>query len=353
MTELLPRKSVTVFRHMMGDTNYQPPPMPYLEINQSHKDWQWTYQATRFLLGLSKLSPVQIRLKHFLEQHGVEIVLSEYLDQSLKWLQVARELGIEFFAHAHGYDISRKLRDPEMCRQYLQLDAADGIITMSEYSRSRLIGIGLDGSKIHVIPYGVDVSALPVQHMEKKIIRCLAVGRMVAKKAPLLLIEAFHRALSVFSNLHLDYVGDGSLFEDVKKYISINGIEHKVTLHGSQPNEVVQTMMKEADIFLQHSRTDPETGDEEGMPVAILEAMGNGLPVISTKHAGIPEAVLHGETGFLSNEGDTETMALNIVQLSKNCNLRRNFGQAGWKRVMKYFTWEREKSDLLELFGLK
>jgi colanic acid/amylovoran biosynthesis glycosyltransferase len=352
MTELLPRKTVTAFRQIMGDTNHTPS-MPYLEINQSLKDWQWAFQATRFLFGLSKLSPVQIRLEHFLKQHGVEVVLSEYLDQSLKWLQVARKLGIRFFAHAHGYDISKTLRDPKTCRKYLKLEKADGIITMSEYSRLRLIDIGLNGSKIHVIPYGVGVSAFPVQHMEKKIIRCLSVGRMVAKKAPLTLLEAFHKALAAFPNLHLDYVGDGSLFENVKQYISIHGLENKITLHEGQPNSVVQTMMKKADIFLQHSCTDPETGDEEGLPVAILEAMGNGLPVVSTKHAGIPEAVLHGETGYLSNEGDTEMMAQYIVQLSKNCDLRSSFGQAGWKRANTYFTWEREKNSLIELIGLK
>ena len=60
--------------------------------------------------------------------------------------------------------------------------------------------------------------------------------------------------------------------------------------------------MKKAHIFLQHSVTCPITGDEEGVPVAILEAMASGLPVVSTFHAGIPEAVVDGKTGFLVSE---------------------------------------------------
>ncbi len=303
-------------------------------------------------MRLSKLSPVQVKVEQYLRRHRVKIVLSQYLDHSIKWLEVAQKLGIRFYAHAHGYDISQALRDPSMAKRYLKLEEADGVITMSAYSRKRLIGIGLSGAKIHVIPYGIIVPDACQIRQSDGTIRCLAVGRMVAKKAPTLTLEAFRQALMVNPHLRLDYVGDGELFEEARQFIRVHALSDKVVLHGSQPNPIVQGLMKNADVFIQHSRTDPATGDEEGLPVAILEAMANSLPVVSTRHAGIPEAVREGITGYLVDEGDIDGMASYILQLANNAELRNTFGKEGWEIAKQRFSWEKEKSSLLKLFGL-
>src|SRR5690606_2027114 len=96
----------------------------------------------------------------------------------------------------------------------------------------------------------------------------------------------------------------------------------------------------------------PGTGDEEGLPVAILEAMASGLPVVSTRHAGIPEAVIEGTTGYLVDEGDTAGMAAHVVRLARDAELRRRMGHAGWQRALQSFSWPRERARLLELLGL-
>jgi glycosyltransferase involved in cell wall biosynthesis len=240
-----------------------------------------------------------------------------------------------------------------MPKRYLRLEAADGVITMSEHSRKRLIGLGLNGAKIHVIPYGINVPDAPQNRRSDDTIRCLAVGRMVAKKAPMFTLEAFRRALMGNPRLRLDYVGDGELYGEIRQFVHTHALGDKVVLHGSQPNPVVQGLMKNADIFLQHSLTDPATGDEEGLPVAILEAMANSLPVVSTRHAGIPEAVLEGVTGYLVDEGNIEGMASCIVQLANDAEFRDKFGQKGWKRAKQHFSWEKEKASLLELLGFR
>lgn len=99
--------------------------------------------------------------------------------------------------------------------------------------------------------------------------------------------------------------------------------------------------------------TNPDTGDEEGLPVSILEAMSYGLPVISTRHAGIPEAVVEAETGFLVEEGDCYEMSNQIVTLAQSVDLRSKFGFAGWQRARALFTWERERERLLSVMGLQ
>ena len=80
--------------------------------------------------------------------------------------------------------------------------------------------------------------------------------------------------------------------------------------------------MNGADVFVQHSITDSHTGDQEGLPVAVLEAMASGLPVVATRHAGIPEAVVEGETGYLVEEGDIGAMAGHIARLAEDHTLR-------------------------------
>ena len=143
------------------------------------------------------------------------------------------------------------------------------------------------------------------------------------KEIPTFTLEAFRQALKVNSSLRLEYVGDGELIDEVRQFVRTNQLDDKVLLHGSKPNLDVQELMKNADIFLQHSRTDPVTGDEEGLPVAILEAMANSLPVVSTRHAGIPEAVMGSATGYLVDEGDVEDMANHIVKLGSDAKLEK------------------------------
>lgn len=292
-------------------------------------------------------------VKRFLRNHGVRVILSEYLDHSLPWLTVAQELNIPFFAHAHGYDVSFRLRDPHWQQQYQSLVQAAGVITVSEASRARLLAMGFSDQKVHVVPCGVDVPAQPQQRRETQHIRCLAVGRMVGKKAPILVLDAFRRAAKVFPGLLLDYIGAGELLVAARHFVDAFNLHDQVTLHGGQPHARVIQCMQEADLFIQHSVVDPLTGDEEGLPVSVLEAMAQGIPVVATDHAGIPEAVRDGETGFLVKEGDSASMAGRIVTLAGDPSLRRNMGTTGWQRVRKHFSWDYERGRLLELLALE
>jgi glycosyltransferase involved in cell wall biosynthesis len=288
-----------------------------------------------------------------MRDYGVQVFLGEYLDASLPWLSLCQEHGISFVAHAHGYDVSRRLREPFYRREYLRYREAHAVVTMSRASQSRLIELGLAATATHVIPYGVDVPDVPAQHPARAGLRLLAVGRMVPKKAPIMLLEAFRRATSLIGELRLDHVGAGPLLPAAAQFVAATELESLVRLHGGQDNSTVQRLMRDADVFVQHSMTDPETGDEEGLPVSILEAMAMGLPVVATDHAGISEAVEDGVNGFLVAEGDTRSMAARIEQLARDPELRRSMGQAGWTRAREHFQWARERRELLHVLGLE
>lgn len=292
------------------------------------------------------------RVAAFLRDYGVRVALGEYLDWSVPWLDAARAAGARFFVHGHGYDLSMCLRDPHWRAAYLRYRRADGVIVPSAHAKARLVDLGLDPASIHVIPYGVEVPPKQLPSEERHTVRCLAVGRMVGKKGPVLTLDAFRRASEAHPNLTLDYVGSGDLLPAVRQFIAAFGLGSRVTLHGGQPHEVVLRLLGQADIFMQHSLTDADTGDEEGVPLAILEAMAYGVPVVSTVHAGIPEAVLDQVTGYLVREGDSVAMAECVIALARDAGLRRRLGAAGRARVQERFAWPQQREALLQVLGL-
>jgi glycosyltransferase involved in cell wall biosynthesis len=350
MDDLLPGQTTVLAYH---DVGHWQPKAPYrlLRERRTRLLVPAVKQLNQVLRNIPSLS-VNLPVHRFLKANGVEVMLGEYLNYSFDFLALAQTLGIRYYTHAHGADVSCHLRQPYWRKRYLNYRDAAGVITMNHLSRQRLIDLGLDGAKIHVIPYGVDVPAVPTHRPAGSVVRCLAVGRMVAKKAPLLLLRAFHQSLKVFPELRLDYVGEGELLSAAQQYVNDHQLGTAVTLHGGSPPVVVRQFMADAHIFLQHSVTDPATGDEEGLPVSILEAMAMALPVVSTRHAGIPEEVVEEETGLLVNEGDWETMGHHIATLARDYHLRAEMGDRGWQRASTKFSWARERQDLLAVMGL-
>ena len=107
--------------------------------------------------------------------------------------------------------------------------------------------------------------------------------------------------------------------------------------------------MRQCGVFVQHSLTDPDNGDEEGLPAAIQEAMAHGMAVVSTRHSGIPEAVIENVTGLLVDEGNVKEMAMALLRV-RSC--ASNLGDAGYRRAAAEFASDREKDRLSHwLFG--
>jgi len=347
MKDLLPGQTAVVADVQVRDV--LDPAAPRLLLGTSPEPHRWTLRRNRARGRLHAAR--ERRLGSFFRDQGVDVVMGEYLTWSHQWVPLARRAGIRFFAHAHGYDVSRKLRSDEWRSKYLDYGLVDGIITVSEASRQRLLELGLRCDRIHVVPCGVDVPHHPVKRPARDVVRCLAVGRMVAKKAPCLTLEAFRLAVEQYPKLILDFIGDGPLLAAAERYVRDFDLGDRVRLHGVQPSQAVFQAMRDADVFVQHSRTDPQTGDEEGLPVAILEAMAHGLPVVSTRHAGIPEAVVHGTTGLLVAEADAVAMSDCLLTLAKDADLRARLGLAGWQRARDRYSWAQERASLLEIFG--
>ncbi|MEY2526224.1 MAG: hypothetical protein QOE73_995, partial [Verrucomicrobiota bacterium] len=122
-----------------------------------------------------------------------------------------------------------------------------------------------------------------------------------------------------------------------------------VVLIGSLPREAVFEKMRASDIFSLASVVD-SNGASDVFPTVILEAMAAGRPVISTDIAGIPESVVHGETGLLVPPGNSKALAETLAQLIVDLPLRERLGQAGRARVEQNFEINKTIAPLLELF---
>lgn len=314
----------------------------------------WTAAGPCLILDRHASAEAALRAaRRFLKGHGAQAILCEYLHYSTEFLELARDLRIPLVAHAHGFDVSRLLRDPEWRDRYASLASARAVVAVSRRQESLLRDGPLAEAEIRVIPCGVRVPRAPLLRPRAKTVRLLAVGRMVAKKAPILLLDAVRRAAAIEPSLRLDYVGGGELLPAAMQFLRAFALEGRVTLHGARPHQAVLGLMRRADIFVQHSVADPLTGDEEGLPVAILESMAAALPVVATRHAGIPEAVEDARTGYLVEEGDTEAMARRLVDLARHAQLRRKMGHAGWDLCRGRFSWRAERAALLDLLGLR
>lgn len=285
----------------------------------------------------------------FLRQHGVGVVLGEYLDLFVEFVPVLDSLRIPYVTQGHGIDLSASLRNADVARSYQAYRSARAVLTRCEHHRQRLIGLGLPGDKVHVNPGGVD---LPDQAPERGPVagkRLLAIGRMTAKKGPIYTLEAFRRAAARDPALHLDYVGGGELEDAVAQFVIACDLSDRITLHGPASEATKARLLAECGVFVQHSLTDPATGDEEGLPASIQEAMANALPVISTRHSGIPEAVADGETGLLIDEGDVAGMAEAMLAIGPRAAA---LGAAGRRRALASYGWPHERARLAGwLFG--
>ena len=190
--------------------------------------------------------------------------------------------------------------------------------------RDQLISLGCSKRKLHKIRYCPDENFYKIKpdYNSKKLV---SVGRFVDKKAPYYLLLAFNKLLKHCPSSTLTIIGDGPLLEVTKNIASYLGIDEKIFLPGALERQKVMKELGRACCYIQHSVT-VSHGDQEGSPVAILEALAAGLPVISTRHAGIPEVIKHDENGFLVDEHDVEGMSFYMQKTAKDFKIAQKIG---------------------------
>jgi glycosyltransferase involved in cell wall biosynthesis len=291
----------------------------------------------RLLRRAEPLTDDATNISRFLRQRRIDVVLAEYGTTSAAITDTCARAGIPLIAHFHGFDASRRSVIEAYEMSYRRMFAyASSVVAVSKYMRERLIRLGCPPEKLIVSPCGPSASfstVVPAPHSNT----IVAVGRLVEKKAPELLIKAFHKALSKRPELSLTIVGDGPLRSSCENLIRSLGLESHVSLTGVLSPDEIRDLFSRSFLLAQHSVVASD-GDSEGTPVAIMEAGAASLPVVATRHGGIPDVIQDGVTGLLVAEGDVDGMAAAIATLAADRPRAREMGSRARERIQTEFS---------------
>ncbi len=285
-------------------------------------------------------------LRDSFREENVGVVLVQYGPTGVEVLDVCREAGIPLIVHFHGYDAYRQDVLSTQGKKYAELfEYASALIVVSKDMSRQLIRLGAPEAKIREVHYGVDtIRFCPAQLGGDYLLYC---GRFVPKKHPLQAIRAFADAF-VGEAMQFRMIGDGELMNDAQELVMELGLEERVLFEGvCSPDEVIRLMQGARALVLPSGPT--ADNDSEGTPLAILEASACGIPVISTQHAGIPEAVIDGQTGILVAPGDVKAMVDAMKKISGDQEMAARMGQAGREHILAHFSLTGYLESLTEI----
>ncbi|RDV39091.1 colanic acid biosynthesis glycosyltransferase WcaL [Bradymonadaceae bacterium TMQ3] len=281
---------------------------------------------------LSRLEPFDVVLCHF-GNLGREC-------QMLREMGALRGKLAVFF---HGYDMSvfPIERGPGVYRELFQ--GAELLLPISEHWQERLIELGAPPEKIAVHRMGIDTTRFEFKVRRPDAdgeVRLLTIGRLVEKKGIAYGLEAFARVRERFPSARYHIAGDGPLSDELQARAQELGLGDSVQFLGWKHQDEIIELLLDHHILLTPSVT-AKNGDKEGLPVVLMEGLATGMPVLSTRHSGIPELVRHQESGLIVEERDVEGLAQNLEALLEDPDLWQAIGQQGRAIVEAEFSIEK------------
>jgi len=293
-------------------------------------------------------SPLVEGIKRFITEKKIQLVLSEFGHTGAKMAPICKDLNIPLIAHFHGGDINNRGNVKNFWEEYQFLfKNSSAIIGVSEDMKEDLVAIGSIKEKTYVIPCGAHDRFFNITPKFKQT-DFIFIGRFVNMKSPYYTLLAFNILLKKIPDAKLIMIGDGELHNTVSNLSKYFKIENSVNFTKWIEHSKIDEYLEASCCYVQHSIIS-ENGDAEGTPVSILEASAAGLPIISTKHKGIKQAVIHGETGYLVEEHDVDKMAEYMIQVASDMNLAKKMGDAGRIHIKNNYSMEKYINSIDEL----
>ncbi len=291
----------------------------------------------------------------FLARGPFDVVLCHFGEQGLRADALRRvgACGAPIVTVFHGYDVTRFVVEHGRGVYARLFEGGEQMLAVSEHFRNVLVSLGCPASKVQVHRMGVDLEAIPF--LERRLApgdpaRLLSVARLTEKKGIEFALRALASPRLQGASLHYDVVGDGPLRESLEQLARRLDVERRVSFHGGLPREKVDALRKRAHVLLAPSVTAAD-GDQEGIPIAIMEAMASGMPVVSTVHTGIPELVADGVTGQLVKERDVDGTAAAIARVLGDHARWPDIGLAARRIVETRYDQRRLYVELAEILG--
>ncbi len=333
----------------------------FYDKEKLHRKWQDAFPFTIYDLGsfhpgkgtlvntVSLLTGLY-RLWNLIRRERFDVIETFTHDSNLLGLPVAWMAGVPLRIATHHGAVDKLPRWREKLHTWIiNRNIAHLLVTVSEKTRQNALEEGVDPHRIFVIQNGIaplsieGVSRREVRKeagVEEEDILLLSVGRLVYQKAHEVLLAAMPLVLRECPNVKVRICGDGVLRSHLEEQIEALGLRNTVKLLGKCDNVV--KFLAAADIFVLPSRW-------EGLPIALLEAMSTGLPVVATHVEGVDEVIEQGEHGLLVPIEDAPALANAILQLARAPELRRKMGNAARQRIGHIYTVDRMCERYLQL----
>jgi glycosyltransferase involved in cell wall biosynthesis len=241
-----------------------------------------------------------------------------------------------------------------------KLASLDWLVTCTSEGRQHLAALAPTPSKVTLVHHGLDFDRFPTPAArrqerrdgsdEAQPVRLLSVGRAVPKKGYEVLLAALARLPQGLA-WRLVHVGGGPLKETLQREATRLGLGERIEWRGAQPQERVIEAYAAADLFVLASVIAAD-GDRDGLPNVLMEALSQGLPVVSSALPGIGELVEDGDQGLLVPPGDPAALAAALERLIRDPERRHRLGLAGQDRVRRDFDMTQGIDWLSRRFGL-
>jgi glycosyltransferase involved in cell wall biosynthesis len=311
----------------------------------------------RWLRALAAVSPPSLRgwrrllqatvLARELRLAGIDHVHAHFASTAARLAHLTWRMGgPNYSVTAHAKDIyHHEVRADQLAAT---LGAAMFVATVSEANVRHLRQVLEQATPVELVPNSVDVERIAAAAWNgREATKVLTVARLVEKKGIEDLVQACGLLRAAGTAVQLDVVGDGPLRAQLEAVAEACGAE--VRFLGALDHDDVLALYATAAVFALPCVVAP-TGDRDGLPTAVLEAMASGLPVVATGVNGLVEAVIDGVTGLVVPEHDPAAVAAAIGQVLADPALARRLGDAGRVRAVERFSLRASAARLRQLF---
>ena len=263
-----------------------------------------------------------------IQSRAVDVIQSHLPNAHVLAALAGRLTGRPVLATVHG----RAMTTLDMEVQKL---AGTHLAVVCRHSYFQALGVGIDPRQVHFLPNGVDTDRFRPQRVRTGALRTRFgvapetplvgfVGRLSIEKGPDLFLRMALAVRAQHPPAEFILVGEGTMLKQLQTFAKRFGIADAVHFAGNQAD--MPAVFNELDVVVSSSLS-------EAMPLAVMEAMASGLPVVACKVGGIPDLVAHGVTGWLVDESDYETLATRVVDLLEDAELRLAAGRAARERA--------------------
>ncbi|MCP5539705.1 MAG: glycosyltransferase [Akkermansiaceae bacterium] len=254
----------------------------------------------------------------------------------------------------HGMDVQPRENQPGYLDDLRSLlKTAPLVMVRSESLKQRLVEIGCRPDKIRMNRTSIPTVDFPFQPRREpgnaSAWHLVQACRLIEKKGLDVTLRVFAAFLRDCPEAMLTIAGDGPLENSLRDLARQLGVADRVRFAGFLSGEELRDLFYSAHVFIHPSRITADQ-NQEGVPNSMLEAMATGLPVLATRHGGIPEAVEEGRTGLLCDEDDEEALLKNLRRMINRLEEWREMGRQAAASVRENYDQERGIENLEAIY---